>query len=191
VGNSLKRARDGLSKHYGNCNIKMCIAFGIESASATCSPTEFDGNGVIQMPIYKQAQYSSESEEEENADKIGSRWVVLFAGCSGYGNYRHHVFSLKTYVYVYYCNFLQNFLVYLFCLSFIFLTSLKTSWSIYWVYRISVRKWKMKFYQKLLKRAFPPKLGLNSLFLRFLGRQMPGLKKLMKKSLTLIKKSLI
>jgi len=106
---------------------RCVLLLGLNRLLLHARPAEFDGNGVIRMPIYKQGQYSSESEEEENADKISSRWVVLLVDSSGYGNYRHHIFSLKTYAYVYHCNFLENFLVYLFGLSFIFLTSLKTS----------------------------------------------------------------
>lgn len=31
------------------------------------------------------------SEEEEEETKEGTRWAILIAGSSGYGNYRHQV----------------------------------------------------------------------------------------------------
>lgn len=36
------------------------------------------------------------TEKEEPAEEVGTRWAVLVAGSSGYGNYRHQVKTLTT-----------------------------------------------------------------------------------------------
>jgi legumain len=39
----------------------------------------------------------SEGTEEEEKDGVGTRWAVLVAGSSGYGNYRHQVSARVQY----------------------------------------------------------------------------------------------
>lgn len=42
-------------------------------------------SGIIKLP----------TEKEEPAEEAGTRWAVLVAGSSGYGNYRHQVKTIS------------------------------------------------------------------------------------------------
>lgn len=67
-----------------------CVLFlGLNGLLLHARPAEFDGTDVIRMPVYKQEEDPPESKEEEDDANIGTRWAVLLAGSSGYGNYRH------------------------------------------------------------------------------------------------------
>lgn len=68
--------------------VLSCVLFlGLNGVLLHARPDEFTGDGFIRMPVDK--QHPSESKEEEDGDRIGTRWAVLLAGSSGYGNYRH------------------------------------------------------------------------------------------------------
>lgn len=68
--------------------VLSCVLFlGLNGVLLHARPDEFSGDGFIRMPVDK--QHPSESKEEEDGDRIGTRWAVLLAGSSGYGNYRH------------------------------------------------------------------------------------------------------
>lgn len=68
--------------------VLSCVLFlGLNGVLLHARPDEFTGDGFIRMPVDK--QHSFESKEEEDGDSIGTRWAVLLAGSSGYGNYRH------------------------------------------------------------------------------------------------------
>lgn len=71
--------------------VLYCVLFlGLNGVLLYARPDdEFAGNNVIRMPIYKQERHPSESKEEDEGGSISTRWAVLLAGSSGYGNYRH------------------------------------------------------------------------------------------------------
>lgn len=62
------------------------------AAGADASKGKWDP--VIRMPGEEEpATARGDEGPEEEEDGVGTRWAVLVAGSSGYGNYRHQVSS--------------------------------------------------------------------------------------------------
>lgn len=50
-------------------------------------PNRSEWDSVIRLP--------GEVVDDAEVDEVGTRWAVLVAGSSGYGNYRHQVSSIS------------------------------------------------------------------------------------------------
>jgi legumain len=57
-------------------------------AAAAADGAEGEWEPLIQMPTEKGGDAAAPAVEE---DEVGTKWAVLVAGSSGYGNYRHQV----------------------------------------------------------------------------------------------------
>lgn len=67
------------------------------SAAAEADASKGKWEQVIRMPGEEEpvATHGGEGLEVEEADGVGTRWAVLVAGSSGYGNYRHQVSAVR------------------------------------------------------------------------------------------------
>lgn len=62
----------------------LCAPAGADVSKGKWEP-------LIRMPGEKEPATARGFEGPEEEDGVGTRWAVLIAGSSGYGNYRHQV----------------------------------------------------------------------------------------------------
>ena len=76
----------------------VLLVLVLAAAAAGAEKGEWDP--VIRMPGEKEPagshSHSGEGFEGEDDDAVGTRWAVLVAGSSGYGNYRHQVSAILS-----------------------------------------------------------------------------------------------
>lgn len=74
----------------------LLLVLVLAAAAACAEKGEWDL--VIRMPGEKEPagshSHSGEGFDGEVDDAVGTRWAVLVAGSSGYGNYRHQVSAI-------------------------------------------------------------------------------------------------
>lgn len=73
----------------------VLLVLVLAAAAAGAENGEWDP--VIRMPGEEPAgshSHGGEGFEGEEDDAVGTRWAVLVAGSSGYGNYRHQVSAI-------------------------------------------------------------------------------------------------
>jgi legumain len=75
------------------CGLLWLLAHAAAVASAA-DGAEGGWEPLIRMPTGKGGDAAARAVEED--DEVGTRWAVLVAGSSGYGNYRHQVSRAGT-----------------------------------------------------------------------------------------------
>ena len=78
--------------------VRWCVALLVVAlAAAGAGAEEVEWDPVIRMPGEKEpaAARGGGRLDEEADDGVGTRWAVLVAGSSGYGNYRHQVSAVS------------------------------------------------------------------------------------------------
>ncbi|EMS56335.1 Vacuolar-processing enzyme beta-isozyme [Triticum urartu] len=73
------------------CFALLLLLCAAARARAGADASKWKWDPVIRMPGEEEPATGDESSEEE--DGVGTRWAVLVAGSSGYGNYRHQITS--------------------------------------------------------------------------------------------------
>ncbi|KAL6633885.1 hypothetical protein ACP70R_026556 [Stipagrostis hirtigluma subsp. patula] len=75
------------------CFVLLAAVLGAAAAGAAGAVGKGEWERLIRMPWEKEPAASrrggGEGVDEEEDDAVGTRWAVLVAGSSGYGNYRH------------------------------------------------------------------------------------------------------
>ena len=79
------------------CVALLVVALAAAAAAAGAGAEEGEWDPVIRMPGGKEpaAARGGGRLDEEADDGVGTRWAVLVAGSSGYGNYRHQVSAVS------------------------------------------------------------------------------------------------
>jgi len=76
----------------------VLLVLVLAAAAAAAGAEKGEWDPVIRMPGEKEPagshSHSGEGFEGEDDDAVGTRWAVLVAGSSGYGNYRHQVSAI-------------------------------------------------------------------------------------------------
>jgi legumain len=66
----------------------LCGFLSLLAVAAAADGVEGEWEPLIRMPTEKGVYAAAAAAAE---DEVGTRWAVLVAGSSGYGNYRHQV----------------------------------------------------------------------------------------------------
>ena len=75
------------------CVALLVVALAAAAAAAGAGAEEGEWDPVIRMPGDKERAAAWGGGEEDGGG--GTRWAVLVAGSSGYGNYRHQVSAVS------------------------------------------------------------------------------------------------